>query len=65
MGQYPNPFQIHLLKLNPVPLGAGWIPEKTRPIVILKLDHLFEDFSLKGHGVLATFKVCIRHLTIF
>ena len=49
MGQYPNPFQIHLLKLNLVPLGAGWIPEKTRPIVILKLDHLFEDFSLKGH----------------
>ena len=50
MGQYPNPFQIRLLKLNPVPLGAGWVPKKTCPIVIPKLDHLFEDFSLKGHG---------------
>ena len=23
-----------ILKLNPVPLGAGRVPEKTRPIVI-------------------------------
>ena len=26
--------QTHLLKLNPVPLGAGRIPEKTRLIII-------------------------------
>ena len=31
--------QIHLLKLNPVLLGAGRVPEKTRPIAIPKVDH--------------------------
>ena len=28
--------QTHLLKLNPISLGTGWVPEKTRPIVIPK-----------------------------
>ena len=43
--QYPNPSRVfkkksqtRLLKLNPVPLGAEWVPEKNCPIVIPRHD---------------------------
>ena len=35
---FPNLSQTHLIKFNPIPLGAGRVPEKTRPIAIPTLD---------------------------
>ena len=44
MGQCPNPprvlkkisypSQTRLINFNPIPLGAGRVPEKTRPVAI-------------------------------
>ena len=44
--QFPNPSQTHLLKFNPVPLGAGRVPEKTRPIAIPNFYAYWKTFAI-------------------